>query len=272
MIKFSVLLSVYKNEKAEYLYLALNSIIIEQTRLPDEIVLVKDGPLTTNLESIITDFEKSTAIPVKIISLKNNIGLGNALNAGLKHCSYDWVFRMDTDDVSLPHRFEKQINFIINNPEIVILGTNVEEYDCNMTVSLGVRKTPCTHAEIINYIKVRNPFNHMSVAFKKNVILSVGGYQHHLFMEDYNLWIRVISAGYKSANLDEVLLNVRAGDSMIQRRKGLVYIKSEFQLAKLKTSNNVDNRISAARYFLLRSITRILPTSTLSNIYKKLRK
>ena len=112
----------------------------------------------------------------------------------------------------------------------------------------------------------------MSVAFKKNVILSVGGYQHHLFMEDYNLWIRVISAGYKSANLDEVLLNVRAGDSMIQRRKGLVYIKSEFQLAKLKTSNNVDNRISAARYFLLRSITRILPTSTLSNIYKKLRK
>ncbi|MBI6191593.1 glycosyltransferase [Providencia rettgeri] len=272
MIKFSVLLSVYKNERAECLELSLNSIAIEQTKKPNEIVLVKDGPLTKKLETIIVDFKKSTEIPVKIISLKNNVGLGNALNEGLRHCSHDWVFRMDTDDISLPHRFEKQINFIINNPKIAILGAHIEEYDNDMTVSIGVRKTPCTHSKIIDYIKSRNPFNHMTVAFRKDVIESVGGYQHHLYMEDYNLWIRVIAAGHQVGNIDEILVNVRGGDSMVKRRKGLVYIKSELQLAKLKIEKNIDSPIGAYSNFTMRSIPRLLPTYMLSKVYKNLRK
>lgn len=111
----------------------------------------------------------------------------------------------------------------------------------------------------------------MTVAFRKDVIESVGGYQHHLYMEDYNLWIRVIAAGYQVGNIDEVLVNVRGGDSMVKRRKGLVYIKSELQLVKLKIEKNIDSKFHASFIFILRSLPRLLPTSLLSKIYRKTR-
>ena len=141
-----------------------------------------------------------------------------------------------------------------------------------MENSFGYRINPTEHNDIVNYAKKRNPINHMTVAFKKEAVLAVGGYQHHLFMEDYNLWIRMISSGYKVANLPDILVKVRAGNSMVTRRKGLKYIKSEYKLANLKIKTNLDNSFSAYSIFLLRSIPGMLPTSFLSKIYKMLRK
>ncbi|MEY0977864.1 glycosyltransferase [Providencia rettgeri] len=271
MFKFSVLLSVYRNENPTFLETALSSILTNQTRLPNEVILIKDGPLTNELDEIINHWEDSHPTTLKVISLEKNVGLGNALNIGISYCKYNWIFRMDTDDYCLPDRFKQQIQYIQSNPEIALLGTCTEEFDSNMSTSLGLRKVPNSHSDILLYVKRRNPFNHMTVAFRKDVILSVGGYQHHLYMEDYNLWIRVIAAGYQVGNIDEVLVNVRGGDSMVKRRKGFVYINSELQLAKLKVEKNIDSKLHASLIFILRSIPRILPTFLLSKIYRKTR-
>lgn len=271
-LNFSVLLSVYINERAEYLEQALSSILISQTIIPTEIVLVKDGLLTPEIENIIDVWQKRYPNILKTIPLETNVGLGDALNIGLLHCTYPWVFRMDTDDICHHERFAKQIKYIMSNPDIVLLGSHTEEFDASMSNSLGLRKVPSSHNEIKQYIKRRNSFNHMTVAFRKDVIESVGGYQHHLYMEDYNLWIRVIAAGHQVGNINEVLVNVRGGDAMVKRRKGLVYIKSELQLAKLKIEKKIDSPVNAYTNFFMRSIPRLLPTSILSMLYKKLRK
>ncbi|EMJ7519615.1 MULTISPECIES: glycosyltransferase [Providencia] len=271
-MNFSVLLSIYKNENSDFLNQSLLSIMVEQSYIPTEVILVKDGPLTPELDNEIIYWKKKFPHILKVIPLKENVGLGNALNEGLKHCTYDWVFRMDTDDYCDQERFQKQITFIQSHSDIVLLGTCTEEFDISMSKSIGFRIVPSSHQEICNYIKRRNPFNHMTVAFNKEIIQHVGGYQHHLYMEDYNLWIRVISAGYKVANLQDCLVRVRGGDSMVKRRKGITYIKSEFQLAKLKIEKKIDTPLNSYLNFTLRSIPRLLPTSILSKIYKKLRK
>lgn len=272
MINFTVLLSVYKNEKPEYLNDAIESILLYQTTPPNEVVLVKDGELSNALNAIIEHWFNAYSSIIKIVSLSSNVGLGSALNEGLKYCSYDWVFRMDTDDICTPDRFNKQLLYIDSHPDIILLGSCIEEFDSTMTVSLGYRNVPATSSDISLYSKKRNPFNHMTVAFNKEIIQHVGGYQHHLYMEDYNLWIRVIAAGYKVANLQDCLVRVRGGDSMITRRKGITYIKSEFQLAKLKIEKKIDTPLNSYLNFALRSIPRLLPISILSKIYKKLRK
>ncbi len=272
MNNFSILLSVYNGENPIFLDNALSSLYEYQKIKPTEIVVVIDGPINKSLLAIIDNYKNKLNKLIKVINLNKNHGLGYALNEGLKHCTNDWVFRMDTDDICLPDHFEKQIQFIKNNPDISLLGSSTEEFDENMENSFGYRTNPTEHNAIVNYAKKRNPFNHMTVAFKKDAVLSVGGYQHHLFMEDYNLWIRMISSGYKVANLPDVLVKVRAGNSMVTRRKGIKYIKSEYKLAKLKIKTHLDNSFSAYSIFLLRSIPRMLPTSFLSKIYKILRK
>ncbi len=271
-MNFSVLLSIYKNENSDFLNQSLLSIMVEQSYIPTEVILVKDGPLTPELDNEIIYWKKKFPHILKVIPLKENVGLGNALNEGLKHCTYDWVFRMDTDDYSCFNRFQKQIDFIQSTPGLAIVGSCIEEFDSSMSKSINFKTVPSTHDEILVYLKKRNPFNHMTVAFRKDIIELVGGYKHHLFMEDYNLWIRVISEGYKVANLQDSLVNVRGGNSMIKRRKGSIYIKSEFQLAKLKIDKKIDTPINSYLNFALRSIPRLLPTYLLSKVYKKLRK
>nr|UEO57265.1 UDP-Gal:alpha-D-GlcNAc-diphosphoundecapreno beta-1,3-galactosyltransferase [Morganella morganii] len=268
-INFSILISLYNKEKPANLYSSLLS-IKNNTIHPDQIVIVFDGPINNELSDIVFSF--MNLLPIDVVKLPDNVGLGNALNIGLTKCSHDIIFRMDTDDICLPNRFEKQINYIKENPHISLMGSNTEEFSEDMTISNGYRNVACEHCDIITLAKKRNPFNHMTVVFKKNAVLAVGGYQHHLYMEDYNLWLRLIAAGYKTHNLQDILVNVRAGSSMVSRRKGLTYIKSEFQLAKLKIKLKIDSPFSATVIFFMRSIPRILPTSILNIVYKKLRK
>ncbi len=270
-INFSVLMSLYYKETPSNFDICLQS-ILQQSLTPSEIIIVLDGPLSKELNIYINNLNLNNPILIKLIPIFKNIGLGAALNLGLQHCSNEWIFRMDTDDFCTPDRFKKQLEYINNNADLVLLGSYTEEFDSLLSHSIGYRKVPCSHSDIISYIKRRNPFNHMTVAFRKDVIQSVGGYEHHLYMEDYNLWIRVIAAGHQVGNIDEVLVNVRGGDSMIKRRKGLTYIKSELQLAKLKIEKNIDSPLSAYLNFIIRSIPRLLPTYMLSKIYKKLRK
>lgn len=272
MINFSVLLSVYKNERAKYLNNALESIYKDQILKPTEIILVQDGPLTEDLYNIIKVWKNELADSLKIIDLPKNVGLGNALNIGLRECSYEWVMRMDTDDISMPKRFLTQIEYIKDHPNIDLIGGIIEEFSEDLSTSLGKRTVPLDSVNIRKQSKKLNPLNHVTVCFKKSAILSVGGYQHHLFMEDYNLWLRLIAAKYNIINLNDIFVQVRAGDGMITRRKGLSYIKSEIQLAKLKRDLKIDGFLSSNMILLSRCLARILPNSLLIHLYKSLRK
>ena len=205
-----------------------------------------------------------------MIPLSQNIGLGMALNEGLKHCSHDWVFRMDTDDICVEKRFEYQLQFIKNNPNIVLFGGQILEFDKNVNDANKLKPVPEEYSDILSFSKKRNPFNHMTVAYKKSIILSLHGYQHHLFMEDYNLWLRVISKGYEVANLSQVLVYARVGNGMHARRRGSEYIKSEKQLLDLKIALKTESLISAYVTFILRSFFRFLPSNLLGFVYNNL--
>lgn len=267
-MSFSVLMSIYHKENPNFLTECLESIWDNQTLKPTEIIIVKDGILTFELERVIEIWQEKLGSVLKIIPLDKNIGLGRALNEGLKHCSYDWVFRMDTDDICTPDRFEKQVKFIQKNPDVVLFGGQIIEFNQQIDDLNIIKKVPTNNEDIKQYAQKRCPFNHVTVAFKKSVVLQLGGYQHHLFMEDYNLWLRIIGAGFQVANLPDVVLYARIGNGMYARRRGWGYIKSEKQLLDLKIQLNIQPIISAYLWFIIRSILRLLPTSFLERFYK----
>lgn len=269
-MNFSILVSLYFKENISFLNKCFESIWINQSIKPDEIVLVLDGPLGVELQECVDSWKYQIGDKLKIIALPNNIGLGMALNEGLKYCSNDWVFRMDTDDICVEKRFEYQLQFIKNNPNIVLFGGQVLEFDKNVNDANKLKPVPQEYSDILSFSKKRNPFNHMTVAYKKSIILSLQGYQHHLFMEDYNLWLRVISKGYEVANLSQVLVYARVGNGMHARRRGSEYIKSEKQLLDLKIALKTQSLISAYVTFILRSSFRFLPSNLLSFVYNNL--
>lgn len=221
---FSVLLPIYYRENPQFLDLALES--LEKQTLPaTEIVLVKDGPLTDELDRVIDKYIKK--LPIKIFKLNTNRGLGEALSFGLLNCSYEYVARMDSDDICVPQRFEKQAKIFQENPKLDILGTYLQEF-VNEPGDLKVtRKVPLDHQQIHSYTFYRCPFNHPSVMFRKSAVLSVGSYKKMPFFEDYYLWIRMAKGNCIFQNIGEVLLYFRIGNNMISRRHGFTYAKHE---------------------------------------------
>ncbi|MGQ9374601.1 glycosyltransferase [Acinetobacter tandoii] len=264
---FSVLSSIYYKERPEYLEQSFESIWDMQTYKPTEIVLVLDGPIGEELTVCVQKWQSKIGSPLKVVPLPQNVGLGKALNEGLKQCSYNWVFRMDTDDICTSDRFEKQIKFIEQNPNVVLFGGQILEFDQNISDADVLKAVPATYEQIKKFAQNRCPFNHMTVAYKRDVILSLGGYQHHLFMEDYNLWLRVIGNDYQVANLPDVLLYARVGNGMHARRKGFQYIKSEKQLLDLKKQLKIQSPFYATIYFIVRSTFRLMPANLLGKIY-----
>lgn len=268
-MKFSILLSLYHKESSLALDQCFLSIWKDQSIQPNEIVLVLDGPVGEELNQCVEKWQQIIGQPLKVIPLNQNIGLGKALNEGLKHCSNEWVFRMDTDDICIPERFSKQIEYIHKNPDVVLFSAQILEFDNNSQNANILKSVPTEHDEIVRYAQTRSPFNHMTVAYKKSIIENLGGYQHHMFMEDYNLWLRVIAAGHKVGNHPEVLLYARVGNGMHARRKGLIYVKSEKQLLDLKKQLKLQNPLQANILFVVRSVFRFLPSSLLGQFYNK---
>jgi len=261
-------MSLYYKEKPEYLDECLTS-LSKQTILPSQTVIVYDGIVSESLNAVV--YKWLSILNIVVVPLKKNVGLGNALNEGLKYCKYDLVGRMDTDDICVPERFEQQIAEFVADPKLVVHSGYIAEYDNLMEHQTGFRKVPLSSEEIVRFCKKKNPFNHMAVMFRKNIIEKLGGYRHHLFMEDYNLWIRLLSAGYKGKNTNAILVRARAGNAMLARRKGLTYIKSEWQITKLKNDVGLTNKFEGISIFFIRSLPRLLPTSVLKFVYAKIR-
>lgn len=227
MIKFSVIISIYHNDKTEYVANALDSVTMAQTIKPNEVVLVVDGPVADDLKKLILEKEKASPDLYNVIWLPENKGLGNALRVGVNNAKYELLARMDSDDISVPDRFAKQIAFMEQHPECDIVGGQIYEFIDSESNIVGKREVPCSHSDITAWMKKRCPFNHMSVMFRRSRILEVGNYLDWHYNEDYYLWIRMAEAGYQFANLPDTLVNVRVGKEMYQRRGGWKYFQSE---------------------------------------------
>lgn len=219
-VPYSVLMSVYEKETAENLRQSVES-IFAQTVLPSEFVLVIDGKISSELQREVSAL--SQKFMIKEVYLPQNLGLGPALNAGLKHCTNEIVARMDSDDISMPQRIEKQLE-LIQQTGADIVSCAVSEFEGSTDNVTAVKSVPQTHEEILRYLRRRNPFNHPAVVYKKSVITSLGGYKDYKFFEDYELFARALSSGYKGANLIEPLLFMRAGSTMYNRRGGRQYV------------------------------------------------
>lgn len=219
-----MLMSVYCKDNAEYLKLAINS-MLSQTLMPDEIVIVKDGKIPDELENIILEFKKNFSNIVEV-QLARNIGLGLALNEGLKVCKNDLVARMDADDISLPARCEHQVKMFMKNKKLDIVGCPVIEFSGNIENVVGKRKVPLTNDDIYKYSKRRDAFNHPAVMYRRSKVLKCGGYNEYRKNQDTDLWIRMLANGCKAANLDEYLFMFRFDENTYRKRKSWLNTKS----------------------------------------------
>ena len=267
-LNFSVLMSVYYKENPEWLKTAIDS-VINQTLKPDEIVLVEDGKLTDELYKTVNTYKANYPNLFKIVSLDKNCGLGEALRIGVLNCSYEIIARMDTDDIALNDRFEKQILFISKHSDIDVVGSWISEFEDSPEKIISYRQLPIEHSEIYKFGQFRCPVNHMTVMYKKEAVLKAGNYQIFKNIEDYYLWGKMLKNGAKFANIPECLVNVRAGDAMFARRANLTYFfNSEFPL---HTELFKIGYISFAQYIrniISKFLLRLMPVNIMKIIYR----
>lgn len=243
MMKFSVCMSVYKNDSPLFLEQAIDS-VAKQTVVPDEIVLVVDGPVPDSLIQTISGKQQTYSF-IHPVFLPENKGLGNALKIGVENAKYDIIARMDSDDLSLPDRFEKQLAFLQENPDVDIVGGQMTEFIDIPDNVIGKRIVPLSHNDICTYMKKRCGLNHVTVMFKKSSVIAAGNYKDWFWNEDYYLWVRMMLHGCRFANLPDVLVNVRSGVGQYARRGGAKYFKSEVGIQRLMLDNKI---ISWPRY------------------------
>jgi glycosyltransferase involved in cell wall biosynthesis len=270
-MNFSVLMSVYKNDNPIYFEQALSSIYEKQTLKPNQIVIVKDGPLSLKLEKVLKNFSKICKCRLDIICLLKNVGLGNALNIGLEKCAHEIIARMDSDDVSKPNRFKVQIDFIKNNPNIDVVSSYVDEFDGSVDNIITTKSLPLDHNKCIEILKYGSPFNHPVTVFKKSRVKEVGGYKDFYLKEDTFLWLRMSIKNNIFGNIQESLLFFRVNKNMYKRRRGLKYVNSEIKLFIFRYNNKIINLKELILFGVPTVLIRLLPSIMLKKIYLILR-
>lgn len=260
--KYSVLMTVYKNTVLDYLKQSLES-MLNQTVPPEQIVIVFDGPVSSEVQKYLFECRDSKPDLFTIAELEENKGLGLALREGMKYCRNQLIARMDDDDISLPYRIEKQLEYLENNKDIDIVGGKISEFIGEVDNIVGNRIVPMTHDEILDYQKSRCPFNHVTVLFKKFAVEKAGGYAHWHFNEDTYLWARMNLAGCKFANIQDNLTYVRVGEAMYRRRGGLKYYRNEIKVYKFMYKNGIISWFAYQKNKAIRFVVQVLMTNRL---------
>lgn len=237
-MSFSVLMSVYKKENPNYLKESLES-VFQQTMLPEEVILMEDGPLTEELYQIIEIFQKQYP-QLHTHALPQNVQLGRALAQGVCLCNNELVARMDTDDVAVPNRFEIQFQYMLTHPKITVTGGLMEEFSDDGSTHQR-KEMPELQKDILTYAKLRNPLNHMTVMFRKSEVLKVGNYRHFPYLEDYDLWSRLLAQQAQFYNLQQVLVRTRVSPQVYSRRGGFSYCKNYLRLRKQQRESGLLN-------------------------------
>ncbi len=224
MEKYSVLMSVYSGEKPEYLRQSMQS-IFDQTVPTDDFVLMCDGPLTPEMDQVIEQMARDHGGVLRIFRLDKNGGLANALNVGLTKCRNDLVARMDSDDVALPDRCRLQLEAFRDQPELAVVGGAIDEFEQSVDHVVSHKDMPQTQEEILRYARMRNPFNHPTVMYRRSVVMAAGSYPRNILHEDYALWGNLLLSGAQGRNLPQTLCYMRVDNGMYNRRGGWQYLK-----------------------------------------------
>ena len=224
----SVLLPVWAGDDAEHLATAFRSVTDEQTHRPDQVVIVRDGPVPAPLQARIDELAAAAPVPVDVVALARNGGLGPALDAGLAACKHEFVARMDADDISLPHRFATQLPIMESG--IDLLGSGLLEFGADLDDVVGTRTPPVTAADIAARARFASPFNHPTVVYRRELVQAAGGYGAFALMEDYLLWAKLIMVGARVANVAEPLVAYRVGEGAYARRGGWAQLRAELAL------------------------------------------
>lgn len=264
--RMTVLLPVYRGDHAAFFSRALDS-VIQQEAPADEILVVADGPLSEDLDRVImTRQERSTVL--RVLRLPRNQGLARALNEGVCAATGEMIARMDADDISHPARLAKQAAYLALHPDVALLGTQIREFHRLPDDGCHIRHVPMGRDAILRFAKTRNPFNHVSVVFRRQAVMAVGNYENWPRFEDYHLWAKLISAGYEVANLDEVLVYVRTS-GLYGRRGGLSYARSEWAFRRELARLGIISPIGASIASIGATGVRILPNSAREQVYNR---
>jgi glycosyltransferase involved in cell wall biosynthesis len=265
---YSVLMSVYIKDNVKWLTLSIES-MLKQTLMPDEIVIVKDGPLTEELNLVLNNFYNEYPNVFKIVELPRNVKLGLALQRGILECKNELIARMDSDDISVPDRCEKQIEYMCSHPDIGMIGCIIDEFIDETSNVIARRILPEKHSDIVKFSKRRVPITHPAVIFRKSDVIKCGNYKERHLVEDYDIFVRLLKNGVKAYNIQSPLVYVRVNDSFYKRRGGIRYLKSllsfNIELYRMGWTSKID--------FLVRSTANIavcvMPNKVRDIIYRK---
>lgn len=228
MESYSVLMTVYGGARSEHFDAAIRS-MLDQTYRTDNFVIVCDGPLTKELDALLDKYTGEDPALFSIVRLPENVGIGEANNVGLKYCEHDLVVKMDADDIAVPDRCEKQAARFRDNPELAVLGGIIEEFDQDPQTPFAIRRVPAEYEQIREFARRRQPFNNQTVMYRRRAVEAVGGYRKLRRCEDFDLYIRLLHAGYYTENLQDVLVKVRVDNSACSRRASLDTLKGCIQ-------------------------------------------
>lgn len=269
---YSVLMAVYYKDNVDFFKYAVDS-MLNQTIKTNDFVLVCDGELSDELNAAIDSYTDKFPEIFHVIRLKKHQGLGNALREGVLACSNELIARMDSDDFSEPNRIELQLKEFSDDPKLSVCGGQIAEFEKDIDQITGIRAVPCSELKIRKFAKARNPVNHMTVMFKKADVIEAGNYIELNLAEDYYLWVRMLCENKKFKNIAQVLVYVRTGNGMYQRRGGLQYVGKMILVQKKMLELKFISFHEFIFNILLRSIAALLPSNVRGSVYKhKLRK
>ena len=265
--KLSLLLPVWAGDRPDFLVAAFVSTVGEQTRPPDQVVIVRDGPVPDRLAATIAELAATSPVPVEVVDLPRNVGLGPALDAGLAACTHDVVARMDADDISLPHRFAVQMPIIEAGHDLV--GSGLVEFGSSSEDIVGTRTPPVDPADIRTRARFADPFNHPTVVYRRELVRAVGGYSDFALMEDYLLWAKMLVAGARVANVAEPLVRYRVGAGAYARRGGFAQLSAELRLQWRFRRIGFTTWPQFARNVVVRGGYRLVPERVRRMAYRK---
>jgi glycosyltransferase involved in cell wall biosynthesis len=263
---FSLLMSVWGGDDPGYLEAAFRSVVHDQTRPPDDVVLVQDGPVPPALGAMIESLIAASPVPATLLALDANVGLGIALDQGMAACAHDIVARMDADDIAMPQRFAVQVPLIEAGVDLV--GSSLLEFGSDPADIVGKRVPPLDAETIVRYARFHQPFNHPTVVYRRSVVEAAGGYRHLALMEDYLLFAKMIGLGARVANVEEPLVLYRVGAGAYARRGGVTLLKSELALQRRLFELGFTNRLQFGRNVVVRGGYRLVPEGMRRTAYR----
>jgi glycosyltransferase involved in cell wall biosynthesis len=263
---FTVLMAVYRNDNVALFNQAVHS-VFANTLLPNHCLIVVDGPVTKALNIAIASLEKTYGPTLQFLRLPKNLGLAQALNAGIKQIHTEWIVRADADDINLPNRFLELAAAIKDHPGLDLLGSHILEIN-QANKPINIREVPLSEVSIRKFAKTRNPFNHMTVAYRRDAVIECGGYPNVYLREDYALWCQFLSKKKKLLNIPQVLVHATTGKDMYARRGGWKYSKAEWEMQQLLVAFGLKSAGRGLIDGLLRSTIFMAPSSVRGYIYQ----